>query len=194
LALFTVRPTRLDCAIADKIADRTNLPLEKAAEILTWGADEHVLIAAALGWWLLSRKASAPRRALSNHMLASVAVSVALPHVLKSLVDQKRPDRRERKRNSIIPKSGHRYDAFPSGHAVHVGTIASAATLLPPGPRHAVWTAGAVLSATRVALQAHWLSDVIAGLAMGVLIERTLRRSPGAPLNSRPPDASGERG
>jgi membrane-associated phospholipid phosphatase len=38
-----------------------------------------------------------------------------------------------------------------------------------------VWSLGAGLVLTRVVLLAHWLSDVAAGLAVGVLLERTLR-------------------
>jgi hypothetical protein len=74
-----------------------------------------------------------------------------------------------------IPLSGKQSDAFPSGHALHVGAIASAATLLPPGIRNAIWVAGTVLVATRVMLLAHWATDVFAGLGLGVLLERGIR-------------------
>ena len=58
---------------------------------------------------------------------------------------------------------------------MHVGALASAATLLPPRYRNAIWTAGAVLVTTRVVLLAHWLTDVVAGLALGVGVERGIR-------------------
>ena len=71
--------------------------------------------------------------------------------------------------------SGNRLDAFPSGHAVHVGALASAASRLPERQRNLVWAVGAGLVLTRVVLLAHWVSDVAAGLAVGALTERLLR-------------------
>ena len=74
-----------------------------------------------------------------------------------------------------VPFSGKPLDAFPSGHAIHVGALASAATVLPPAKRNLVWSIGAGLVLTRIVLLAHWTSDVIAGLAIGAAVERLLR-------------------
>jgi undecaprenyl-diphosphatase len=54
--------------------------------------------------------------------------------------------------------------------------LASAASTLPRRQRDVVWLVGAGLVATRVLLLAHWTSDVVAGLAIGVAMERLLRR------------------
>jgi undecaprenyl-diphosphatase len=62
---------------------------------------------------------------------------------------------------------------------VHVGALASAASRLPRRQRNAAWLIGAGLVATRIILLAHWTSDVIAGLAIGVVCERWLRRFTG---------------
>jgi PAP2 superfamily len=67
-----------------------------------------------------------------------------------------------------LARCGNRLDAFPSGHAIHVGALASAAARWPRRQRNMVWLAGACLVATRVILLAHWTSDVLAGLAIGV--------------------------
>ena len=74
-----------------------------------------------------------------------------------------------------MPLSGKRKDPFSSGHALHIGALASAATQLPTAQRNVVWAAGASLVLTRVILLAHWASDVVAGLTIGALIERALR-------------------
>jgi undecaprenyl-diphosphatase len=71
--------------------------------------------------------------------------------------------------------SGNAYDAFPSGHAMHIGAVTSAATELPPAQRNVVWALGAALVSTRIVLLAHWTSDVLAGLAFGAILERGLR-------------------
>jgi undecaprenyl-diphosphatase len=78
-----------------------------------------------------------------------------------------------------VPISGKRLDAFPSGHAIHVGALASAASELPPAGRNLVWSIGAGAVATRVLLLAHWASDVVAGLVIGAAVERLIRRVTG---------------
>jgi membrane-associated phospholipid phosphatase len=177
MALITVWPTQLDKDIARGIARHADVPIERAAEVLTWGADEHLLIAAAMVGWLVTRKSEEPLRRLSTHFLLCSLSSAVLPHILKALIDQERPDRLTVSGHwRGVPFSGKSEDAFPSGHALHVGALASAATLLPPKIRNLVWAAGALLVGTRVVLLAHWFTDVLAGLGLGVIVERVLRR------------------
>jgi membrane-associated phospholipid phosphatase len=180
MALITVRPTATDIAIANMIAAHTNPPTEKTAEVLTWGADEHLLVALTAGWWLTTRGQSRRRRRAADHVLVTTLVASVMPHLLKRIFDQERPDRLTvRGHWRGVPLSGNRLDAFPSGHALHVGALASAASRLPRRQRNAVWLIGAGLVATRILLLAHWTSDVVAGLAIGVVTERWLRRLTG---------------
>jgi undecaprenyl-diphosphatase len=176
MALYRVRPTRADVEIANAISEHTHPATEAIAETLTWGADEHVLCALAAAWWLYCGGGRARDRVDSNHLLlTAVAVSV-IPHLLKAIFDQERPDRLTvRGHLHGVPFSGKSRDAFPSGHAVHVGALASAATILPPAKRNLVWSIGVALVLTRIVLLAHWTSDVAAGLALGGLTERLLR-------------------
>ncbi len=176
MALYRVKPTKVDETVARVIARRTAPVPEQAAEILTWGADEHVLIALAAGFWVFARGADARTRTASNHILLTTAAVALLPHVLKRIFEQERPDRTTiRGHLHGVPFSGKALDAFPSGHALHVGALASAATELPPAQCNAVWVIGAGLVLTRIALLAHWVSDVVAGLAIGAMVERVLR-------------------
>ena len=180
MALITVRPTAPDIAIANVIAAHTNPPTEEAAQALTWGADEHILLALTAAWWLYSRGQPARQRKAADHVLLTTLVVSGLPHLLKRIFDQPRPNRLTvRGHWRGVPLSGNRLDAFPSGHAIHVGALASAAARWPRRQRNTVWLAGACLGATRVILLAHWTSDVLAGLAIGVAIERWLRRFTG---------------
>jgi membrane-associated phospholipid phosphatase len=176
MALFRVRPTRPDVQIANIIAEHTDPAIERVAQIVTWGADEKVLCALAAGWWLFCQTRSASDRAAASHiLLTTVAVSL-IPHALKAMFDQQRPDRVTiRGHLHGVPVSGNRFDSFPSGHAMHVGALASAATVLPPARRNLVWSLGATLVLTRIVLLAHWASDVAAGLVLGGLTERLLR-------------------
>jgi membrane-associated phospholipid phosphatase len=176
MALYRIPPTRSDIAIANWVAEYTSPRTEQAAQLLTWGADEHVLLAIAAGWWLYCRGRPLRERRNSDHiLLTTLAVSLA-PHLLKAIFDQRRPDRLTvRGHLHGVPLSGKPLDAFPSGHAMHVGALASAATVLPRAKRNLVWAFGAGLVLTRVVLLAHWASDVLAGLALGALTERLLR-------------------
>jgi undecaprenyl-diphosphatase len=192
MALATVKPTRPDIAIANEIAAHTNPGTEHVAQALTWGADEHVLLALSVVGWLCAQARRSPARPVANHLLAVSLVSAVLPHVLKSIFDQTRPDRLTvRGHWRGIPVSGRSRDAFPSGHAVHMGALASAADLLPHGLTYVVRSVAVGLSLTRIALLAHWATDVLAGLALGAATERLLRpwtlaSSVPRPIRSRP--------
>jgi hypothetical protein len=176
MALITIRPMSFDVAVANGIAAHTGRHTERAAQALTWGADEHVLCALAAGWWLVARNKGKEARRASDHVLLATLIASALPHLLKTLFDQERPDRLTvRGHWRGIPFSGNRLDAFPSGHAVHIGALASAASTLPVRQRNAVWALGLGLVLTRIVLLAHWTSDVAVGVGTGVLTERILR-------------------
>src|SRR5438552_16899719 len=92
MALLTVRPTRLDKDVAAAVAAHTDRPIESAAQALTWGADEYVLLAAAAVGWLLTRGSADHARRLGTHFLACSLSTALLPHILKALVDPKVPD------------------------------------------------------------------------------------------------------
>jgi membrane-associated phospholipid phosphatase len=180
MALLTVRPTRIDVAIADWIATHTNPPTEEVAEALTWGADGHVLCGVIAAWWFYARRKGRPGRRTADHILLTTLVASAMPHLFKAVFDQQRPDRRTlRGHRRGVPFSGKPLDAFPSGHAVHVGALASAASGLPRRQRNVIWLLGGGLAATRILLLAHWTSDVLVGLAIGAVTERSLRKLTG---------------
>ncbi len=176
MALATVKPTPIDTAIAREVAAYTNPGIEQAAQALTWGADEHVVVALSIAAWLYAQGTRSSYRPFANHLLTVSLVTAVLPHLLKSVFDQTRPDRLTiRGHQHGVPLSGKSQDAFPSGHAMHMGAIASAAGLLPRGARRLVRGAAVGLSLTRIALLAHWASDVLAGFALGAAVERLLR-------------------
>jgi undecaprenyl-diphosphatase len=196
MALLTIEPTKLDRAIAEIIARHARPPLEKGAKALTLAADEHVLLAVVGGLFLASLFGSARQRRAGAYLATNAAISAVVPHLLKRLIDQRRPDRNFRRIGRGIPRSGQPYDAFPSGHAVHIGALAAALTRLYPRLGPTAWGGGSVIAATRIILLAHWASDVLAGLALGALIERAiskvglLRERPKAESESAVGDAS----
>jgi undecaprenyl-diphosphatase len=177
MALWTVKPTAVDQLVAEAIARETTPSIEKLAGVVSWAGDEHVLIAAAAAWWLWCEARQSRYRQLSRHLLAGSIISALLPHLMKRLIDQERPDRRKRAlHGNGIPRSGKRMDAFPSGHAVHVGFLASAAALLNGRWKFIAWAVTGLVAGSRVAVLAHWLSDVAAGVLIGAALERAQRR------------------
>jgi membrane-associated phospholipid phosphatase len=180
---INVRPTKADVAIARAIARDTTPAQEAVARALTWGADEKALLALAAAGWIASRGRGELLRRAGNHALLVTVAASLLPHGLKILFDQTRPDRRTViGRVHGISFSGKREDAFPSGHALHMGAVASAAGALPVGPRRAIRVLAVGLSLTRVVILAHWASDVVAGFALGAILERLLRPWTGYPF------------
>jgi undecaprenyl-diphosphatase len=186
---FTVRPTKADVAIARAIARVTGPAPQEVARALTWGADEKVLLVLAAAGWLCSRGRGEALRRTGNHALLLTVAASLLPHGMKILFNQTRPDRR-----TVIGHvhgisfSGRREDAFPSGHALHMGALASAAGALPAGPRWTIRALAVGLSLTRIVVLAHWASDVVAGFALGTILERLLRSWTGYPLETSQDD------
>jgi len=185
MALVTVKPTKPDVLIARTVARNTSHRAERVSRGLTWGADEKILLALAVAGWVATRGRSEQLQRVGNHALLVTVAASLIPHGLKSVFDQTRPDR-----TTVLGHlhgvsfSGKRKDAFPSGHALHMGALASAAGTLPPLPRRAIRTVAIGLSLTRIVVLAHWASDVVAGFALGAFMERLLRFWTGYRLQS----------
>lgn len=101
--------------------------------------------------------------------LAGWAGTVALGEVsvgpLKAAVDRVRPPE---------PLTRTSMMSYPSGHALAATTTAPGIViaLLPPGPARRRWLAVAIplawlTAVSRTSLNAHWLSDVVGGAALG---------------------------
>ncbi|HJU29711.1 MAG TPA: phosphatase PAP2 family protein [Candidatus Binataceae bacterium] len=155
--------------------------MESAGKVITFGADEKPLLAGAVLYWLYSRTfaTSARRIAGADHMLACVAVSAAVPHLLKLFINRQRPDRKlmHGLPRHGIPHSGNPKDSFPSGHAMHLGAIAAVLTRTASRPVAAIsWIAALALASTRLLLLAHYVTDVLSSLAIGAAIESMVAR------------------
>jgi len=168
-------PTGLDRSIAKIAARRTNPQIQKTARTATWAADHHVLLGLAAAAWLVARN-NRRRRILTEHVVLTLAAATLAPRLIKKFVDQERPDRSvcgpDRRG---VRESGNADDAFPSGHASHVGGMMGALTWIFPRHKKIFWTSGAGIVATRLIVLAHWPSDIAAGLIIGTTAERALR-------------------
>src|SRR5436305_2516890 len=178
-------PTSIDRAVARAAVHHTNPSIQKIARLATWSGDKHLLIGLAAAVWLLSRRHDFRRRVQADHLLATLAAASLVPSVLKSAVDQERPDRcmvgPDRRG---IETSGKPRDAFPSGHAVNMGAAAAALGWIYPDRKPLFWSVALAVASTRLAILAHWTSDVVLGGALGAGVERALRRLAARRLDS----------
>ena len=189
MAVVKVRPTKPDVLVARTVARNTNHRAEAISRRLTWGADEKILLLLAAIGWVATRGRSQQLQRAGNHALLVAVTTSLMPHAMKSIFDQTRPDRKTVLGHVHgVSFSGKRDDAFPSGHALHMGALASAAGVLSPLPRRAIRTVAVGLSLTRIVVLAHWASDVVAGFVLGALTERLLRFWTGYPLRASKED------
>ena len=111
-------------------------------------------------------------RAMTYDMLDAAIVNFGYTAVLKAAVGRERPNEQDDK-------------SFPSGHTSNAFALAAVAE------RHYGWKIGVpayvlagVMGASRLQQDKHWLSDVVAGAALGYIAGRTVVRVNGKPLES----------
>ena len=105
-------------------------------------------------------------------LFATIALSGIIADILKPLIGRARPV--EFLRHGIygfdtMTAAGFAWNSMPSGHATTAFTIGFALCMLYPRLRF-LWLAYALLlAASRVMVDAHFLSDICAGAALGYL-------------------------
>jgi membrane-associated phospholipid phosphatase len=176
-----LRPFENDLLIARACAQIATPTIERSLNFLTSLADERAMLVIAAAVWLASRYCKRGEdREEADTMLASVLIAGAMPDLFKLLVRRRRPDRTIRGRRNGIPYSGDAWDSFPSGHAIHLGAMApSAARLVPRSLRQIVWPTVFCLASTRTLILAHYPSDVLAGLGIGLATNKAIRAALG---------------
>jgi membrane-associated phospholipid phosphatase len=154
---------QLDARISSRlhIAEKPG-PLRSAAAVLAhsgdswfWGAAMIVLWWAGASFW----------KQWAIIMLVSISVLAACVMALKFAIRRRRPEGRW---GSIYRNSDPH--SFPSGHAARAFLIAVvAAGLVPVWAAVILWLWAPLVSIARVAMGVHYVSDVLAGLIVGLL-------------------------
>jgi len=163
--------------------------LRTGAYITDIGKSQWYLIPAALVFlgiglanWAGLRASATKRRLLifgqAGFVFAAVAGSGIMVNILKVIVGRARPvlfDAGGPYQFSPFT-AGYQYASFPSGHSTTVGALAGILMLWYPRWALPIGLVGFVLSATRIAADAHYPSDVMAGFLFGVLMTILLGR------------------
>lgn len=154
---------RLDLWIFRLMDDIRNPPLTLVARVLNviGGGLVTIPLRIVVALWLAFRTRW---RALATWLLTWASAEIVLTSA-KSFFHRGRPP------GGLVDVVGY---SFPSGHAVAAAAtaIALVLVLLPSGPRRRKWELVAaafafVMAFSRVYLDAHWFSDVVAGVLLG---------------------------
>jgi membrane protein DedA with SNARE-associated domain/membrane-associated phospholipid phosphatase len=154
---------------AEDVASRLNVDalVQVAKVVTTLGTFFAAVVAVVLtGGWALVRR----RHLEAGALVLGLVASYAAVHIAKAAYDRPRPP------GALVHTD---LSGFPSGHACYAVTLVACATVLVRGGvgwagRVAAVTVAvivvAVVAVTRVYLRAHYLTDVLAGVALGVAI------------------------
>lgn len=113
------------------------------------------------------------RRCYANQSLflfVAVALSGIVADIIKIIVARYRPMMlfEANLYGFDFFRIGHEYNSFPSGHVTTVFSIAAALSLFFPKYRAHFFCYAFIVSISRVVIEAHYVSDVIAGAYIGV--------------------------
>lgn len=160
--------TRLDPLFREAIAPWRTSAVRAVMEWVTLFGQGWVLGAAALGVAFLASRLGRPELIRAGLVaVPALIVSGLLSRVIKILVARPRPSAAAGALDSWWPSFAAAYNSFPSGHATSAFTVAAVFALVAPSGRWWLYLAAGVIACSRVAVDAHYVSDVVAGGLLG---------------------------
>lgn len=168
--LMRFEPRVVDGSLADRILT-FGTSFGEGVELLV-GSGVLFLLLAAIDPAGLTRAVRArlfEAAATFGFVFASVAGSGIVASLFKNLYGRARPEHLvgDAVFQVHFAAFSSQWAAFPSGHATTAGASAAVLALLFPRWRGPVVAAGVAIAITRIALGAHFPSDVVAGFAFG---------------------------
>lgn len=133
-----------------------------------------VVIVVSLGNWRRVSRASAAAwweiATFAGVLFAVVAVSGLVTDVVKPIVGRTRPEYVHGATFTFTPFSlgGYAHYSFPSGHATTAAAVAVLAAFVPSVVTVPVAVAAALVAFSRIVVDAHFPSDVVGGIFVGI--------------------------
>ena len=126
---------------------------------------------------VMSRRIRRPRLHAAACISALAFASAGLIEFsLKHLVGRPRPDAALASAGVLGPSFAPDVDSFPSGHATSVFAVATIFAAYYPRLRWPLYALAAAIALGRVYLARHYVSDIIAGAALGTIVAACLYR------------------
>jgi membrane-associated phospholipid phosphatase len=141
-----------------------------------WLTGAFVAYAAVQIWMAAGGETALTRRAsdLALAFLIAMVAASAILHGTKLVLGRRRPrDYFEHGLSGVRAFAlDGQYDSFPSGHAVTIFCVAAFLSAVAPAFAPAWFAVAAFLALTRAMLTSHYLSDVLAGAGLGLIVAR----------------------
>lgn len=134
------------------------------------------LVAIALIWWLDAQAKPGQVLALVLGLITASIVSFTLKRTLGRV----RPNR-ENAGRFLGPSLGHQNwrESFPSSHSACAVSFTVVLSYYYPQGMPVFWTMALIVAVLRYALDAHWPSDVLGGIALGYAVGWLMIRAVG---------------
>jgi membrane-associated phospholipid phosphatase len=170
-----------DIAVASQLAQHRHHPAVRAVTALCRLAGKPPLLAVSVvviaSWGLLAGDHRLARR--GGYLLASLALASAFKALIKRALSRTRP-------NVLLDEGLYRVEqhgpdagpwhSFPSGHTAGGVALARAVARCWPGAWPWAYTGAVAVAAVQVPRGAHYPSDVLAGVVIGVAAEAVVNR------------------
>ena len=118
------------------------------------------------------------RRRYLPAIALTLIVTSGVVQVMKHTVGRARPAAGEagefRSEAGVDRGMDAKGESFPSGHSAGAAATAVVLTALYPRGRYIFWTLALSVAALRFVNNAHWLSDVVAGVTLGYVVARAM--------------------
>jgi len=110
-------------------------------------------------------------------VIGSVAISGTIASLTKNMIGRARPSTGDPQVFEFVFMSFRAgWAAFPSGHATTATACAVALAIAFPRQAFAWLSIGLIAALSRAFIGVHWLTDCLAGIALGVLVSLALRQ------------------
>lgn len=161
-----------DGAVAEVAEPLSDTPVVKAIGTLSELGDQpqmRMLCLAVIGLGLVNRSPRLTRTGVQ--MIAAHQLATSAKNFIKKRVDRTRP-RADGNHAPSLGKHTHKeITSFPSGHSAGAAAVACAYARQFPEHKAAAYAGAGAIAIAQIPRCAHYLTDVAAGLALGVAAE-----------------------